>query len=112
MTESKEASSTAPERGRTVHGEAANAGHRVLAPDDADAINFEGAAKTAELSQIASRMESTYGRGEYCRAITREIAEIVADVRRRYPDIGKDLIVYETIREMIGAIRISGNTVV
>ena len=25
------------------------------------------AAKTAELSQIASRMESTYGRGEYCR---------------------------------------------
>jgi GMP synthase (glutamine-hydrolysing) len=26
----------APERGRTVHGEAANAGHRVLAPDDAE----------------------------------------------------------------------------
>jgi GMP synthase (glutamine-hydrolysing) len=25
-----------PERGRTVHGEAANAGHRVLAPDDAE----------------------------------------------------------------------------
>ena len=24
------------ERGRTVHGEAANAGHRVLAPDDAE----------------------------------------------------------------------------
>ena len=23
-------------RGRTVHGEAANAGHRVLAPDDAE----------------------------------------------------------------------------
>ena len=27
---------SAPERGRTVHGEAANAGHRVLAPDDAE----------------------------------------------------------------------------
>ena len=27
---------THPERGRTVHGEAANAGHRVLAPDDAE----------------------------------------------------------------------------
>jgi GMP synthase (glutamine-hydrolysing) len=25
-----------PERGRTVHGEAANAGHRILAPDDAE----------------------------------------------------------------------------
>ncbi len=25
-----------PERGKTVHGEAANAGHRVLAPDDAE----------------------------------------------------------------------------
>jgi GMP synthase (glutamine-hydrolysing) len=28
--------SKAPERGKTVHGEAANAGHRVLAPDDAE----------------------------------------------------------------------------
>ncbi|MEX0625389.1 MAG: glutamine-hydrolyzing GMP synthase, partial [Chloroflexota bacterium] len=28
--------STPPTRGRTVHGEAANAGHRVLAPDDAE----------------------------------------------------------------------------
>jgi len=27
---------TSPDRGRTVHGEAANAGHRVLAPDDAE----------------------------------------------------------------------------
>jgi GMP synthase (glutamine-hydrolysing) len=27
---------TPPDRGRTVHGEAANAGHRVLAPDDAE----------------------------------------------------------------------------
>jgi GMP synthase (glutamine-hydrolysing) len=36
LTESKEPSSKAPERGRTVHGEAANAGHRVLAPDDAE----------------------------------------------------------------------------
>ena len=25
-----------PERGKTVHGEPANAGHRVLAPDDAE----------------------------------------------------------------------------
>lgn len=29
-------SAARPERGRTVHGEAANAGHRVLAPDDAE----------------------------------------------------------------------------
>jgi len=36
LTESKEPSSKAPDRGRTVHGEAANAGHRVLAPDDAE----------------------------------------------------------------------------
>jgi GMP synthase (glutamine-hydrolysing) len=42
LTESKEPNSDAqdapdaPERGRTVHGEAANAGHRVLAPDDAE----------------------------------------------------------------------------
>jgi GMP synthase (glutamine-hydrolysing) len=34
LTERDEPS--APERGRTVHGEAANAGHRVLAPDDAE----------------------------------------------------------------------------
>ena len=27
---------TPSERGKTVHGEAANAGHRVLAPDDAE----------------------------------------------------------------------------
>ena len=40
MTESTEPNSDASrpstERGRTVHGEAANAGHRVLAPDDAE----------------------------------------------------------------------------
>jgi GMP synthase (glutamine-hydrolysing) len=29
-------SASRPDRGRTVHGEAANAGHRVLAPDDAE----------------------------------------------------------------------------
>ena len=29
-------SGNAPDRGKTVHGEAANAGHRVLAPDDAE----------------------------------------------------------------------------
>ena len=34
MSETPEPDST--ERGRTVHGEAANAGHRVLAPDDAE----------------------------------------------------------------------------
>ena len=28
--------SSVTERGKTVHGEAANAGHRVLAPDDAE----------------------------------------------------------------------------
>jgi len=33
---SARSSGTAPDRGRTVHGEAANAGHRVLAPDDAE----------------------------------------------------------------------------
>ncbi len=40
MTEPEEdqqpAAGAAPERGKTVHGEAANAGHRVLAPDDAE----------------------------------------------------------------------------
>ena len=30
------ATTSAPDRGKTVHGEAANAGHRVLAPDDAE----------------------------------------------------------------------------
>ncbi len=34
MSDTREAQPT--ERGRTVHGEAANAGHRVLAPDDAE----------------------------------------------------------------------------
>ena len=33
---SDSADETHPQRGRTVHGEAANAGHRVLAPDDAE----------------------------------------------------------------------------
>jgi len=28
--------SAPPQRGKTIHGEAANAGHRVLAPDDAE----------------------------------------------------------------------------
>jgi GMP synthase (glutamine-hydrolysing) len=37
MTESRDSHQQPPrERGRTVHGEAANAGHRVLAPDDAE----------------------------------------------------------------------------
>ena len=40
MTDTTEEHQGAPsarrERGRTVHGEAANAGHRVLAPDDAE----------------------------------------------------------------------------
>ena len=36
LTDSEESSGGRPERGKTVHGEAANAGHRVLAPDDAE----------------------------------------------------------------------------
>ena len=40
MTDTTEEHRGAPsarrDRGRTVHGEAANAGHRVLAPDDAE----------------------------------------------------------------------------
>ncbi len=35
-TDDREMRRAAKERGRTVHGEAANAGHRVLAPDDAE----------------------------------------------------------------------------
>jgi hypothetical protein len=35
-TMSRPAASKPRERGKTVHGEAANAGHRVLAPDDAE----------------------------------------------------------------------------
>ncbi len=37
----------APQRGRTVHGEAANAGHRVLAPDDAEVEAYLEAALNA-----------------------------------------------------------------
>ena len=37
MTDESDANDERPaDRGRTVHGEAANAGHRVLAPDDAE----------------------------------------------------------------------------
>lgn len=36
MTDSEESATTPRDRGVTVHGEAANAGHRVLAPDDAE----------------------------------------------------------------------------
>ena len=36
MADGEGADSTHPQRGKTVHGEAANAGHRVLAPDDAE----------------------------------------------------------------------------
>ena len=36
MADIEEASTAHPQRGKTVHGEAANAGHRVLAPDDAE----------------------------------------------------------------------------
>ncbi|MFL5725973.1 MAG: glutamine-hydrolyzing GMP synthase [Chloroflexota bacterium] len=44
----RDASTTqAPERGKTVHGEAANAGHRVLAPDDAEVEAYLEAALNA-----------------------------------------------------------------
>ena len=33
---SEEDAPASTERGKTVHGEAANAGHRILAPDDAE----------------------------------------------------------------------------
>ena len=36
MSELPDSQPTVRDRGRTVHGEAANAGHRVLAPDDAE----------------------------------------------------------------------------
>jgi GMP synthase (glutamine-hydrolysing) len=36
LSDTSDSDSRPPERGRTVHGEAANAGHRVLAPDDAE----------------------------------------------------------------------------
>ncbi|HEX6127936.1 MAG TPA: hypothetical protein VF071_02835, partial [Candidatus Limnocylindria bacterium] len=35
-TDPEQPRASARERGRTVHGEPANAGHRVLAPDDAE----------------------------------------------------------------------------
>ena len=35
-TEATDAPASPEGRGKTVHGEAANAGHRVLAPDDAE----------------------------------------------------------------------------
>jgi GMP synthase (glutamine-hydrolysing) len=36
VADTEESPTTHPDRGKTVHGEAANAGHRVLAPDDAE----------------------------------------------------------------------------
>ena len=36
MADTDESSTGERKRGKTVHGEAANAGHRVLAPDDAE----------------------------------------------------------------------------
>ncbi len=50
-----EPAATKPDRGKTVHGEAANAGHRVLAPDDAEveayletALNAPAPTRTAD----------------------------------------------------------------
>lgn len=36
MADTEESTNTPVQRGKTVHGEAANAGHRILAPDDAE----------------------------------------------------------------------------
>jgi GMP synthase (glutamine-hydrolysing) len=53
MSDEHETGPRSPKRGKTVHGEAANAGHRVLAPDDAEveayletALNAPGPART------------------------------------------------------------------
>ena len=45
-------------RGRTVHGEAANAGHRVLAPDDAEVEAYLEQALHAPPSQRAADVPS------------------------------------------------------
>jgi GMP synthase (glutamine-hydrolysing) len=45
----------APERGKTVHGEAANAGHRVLAPDDAEVEAYLETALNAPAPERPSR---------------------------------------------------------
>jgi carbamoylphosphate synthase small subunit len=36
LADTEESTTVGPDRGKTVHGAAANAGHRVLAPDDAE----------------------------------------------------------------------------
>jgi GMP synthase (glutamine-hydrolysing) len=46
-TEASDTPHAPPERGKTVHGEAANAGHRVLAPDDAEVEAYLEAALNA-----------------------------------------------------------------
>ena len=57
---------TNPERGKTVHGEAANAGHRVLAPDDAEveayletALNAPAPSRTATDAPTATGAPGT-----------------------------------------------------
>ena len=52
MADTEGSPSTHPERGKTVHGEAANAGHRVLAPDDAE---VEAYLETALNAPVAER---------------------------------------------------------
>ena len=51
---------TGRDRGKTVHGEAANAGHRVLAPDDAEVEAYlEAGAQRAGAGADAERRPAT-----------------------------------------------------
>ncbi len=53
MADTEGSPGTHPQRGKTVHGEAANAGHRILAPDDAE---VEAYLETALNAPVAERL--------------------------------------------------------
>ena len=61
MADIEEASTAHPQRGKTVHGEAANAGHRVLAPDDAEVRLLHALAllRQGGISEAAEELHQT-----------------------------------------------------